>query len=86
MNDKDKTNYKDLYIKELEVKIQFLQDIANQYIQDLSLDERIKMEKDYLEKVYKATGISTEFGKLFYPEIYKSKYNTDHTYDDLFNI
>ena len=86
MNDKDKTNYKDLYIKELEVKIQFLQDIANQYIQDLSLDERIKMEKDYLEKVYKATGTTTEFGKLFYPEIYKSKYNADHTYDDLFTI
>ena len=53
MNDKDKTNYKDLYIKELEVKIQFLQDIANQYIQALSLDECIKMEKDYLEKVYR---------------------------------
>lgn len=86
MNDKDKTNYKDLYIKELEVKIQFLQDIANQYIQTLPLDERIKMEKDYLEKVYKATGIASEFGKFFYPEIYKSKYNADHTYDDLFTI
>ena len=85
MNDKDKTNYKDLYIKELEVKIQFLQDIANQYIQTLSLEERIKMEKDYLEKVYKETGITTEFSKLFYPEIYKSKYNADHN-DDLFTI
>lgn len=85
MNDKDKTNYKDLYIKELEVKIQFLQDIANQYIQALSLDERIKMEKDYLEKVYKATSIITEFGKLFYPEIYKSKYTANHN-GDLFAI
>ena len=86
MNEKYKTNYKDLYIKELEVKIQFLQDIANKYIQALSLDERIKMEKDYLEKVYKATGMTTEFGKFFYPEIYKSKYNVDHTYDDIFTI
>ena len=85
MNDKDKTNYKDLYIKELEVKVQFLQDIANQYIQTLTLDERIKMEKDYLEKVYKATGIATEFGKFFYPEIYKSKYTANHN-GDLFAI
>lgn len=86
MNEKYKTNYKDLYIKELEVKIQFLQDIANQYIQALSLDERIKMEKDYLEKVYKETGITTEFGKLFYPEIYKSKYNANSIGGDLFTI
>lgn len=86
MNDKDKTNYKDLYIKELEVKVQFLQDIANQYIQDLSLDERIKMEKDYLEKVFKATGIASEFGKFFYPEIYKSKYIARAIGDDLFAI
>ena len=86
MNEKYKTNYKDLYIKELEVKIQFLQDIVNQYIQALSLDERIKMEKDYLEKVYKATGITTEFGKFFYPEIYKSKYIANPIGDDLFTI
>ena len=71
MIDKYKTN-KDLHIKELAVKIQFLQDIASKYIQTLSLDERIKMEKDYLEKEFKATGIASEFGKFFYPEIYKS--------------
>lgn len=86
MNDKYKTNYKDLYIKELEVKVQFLQDIANQYIQTLPLDERIKMEKDYLEKVYKATGIASEFGKFFYPEIYKSKYIANHIGEDQFAI
>lgn len=73
MNNKQDIDYKDLYIKQLEAKIQYLQDIVIQYVQTIPLDERIKMEKEYLEKEYKATGVISEFGKFFYPEIYKPK-------------
>ena len=64
---------KDLYTKELEFKLNFAEHMIQAYIENVPLKERIEIEKEFLKKEYNTTGIISEFGSFFYPEIYKKK-------------